>query len=249
MNQRPGVSSVDRRVSLRARRLTAGGLVGAALAFCAAVAVAAEQTAPAAVPAPDAGSAQVVPAGDLSALLAGMRSATGVVARFRETKELKLLSSPLEAAGTIYFLPPARLVREITSPGRSRLIVDGDQVRFEDETGSKAMDLSGSPIARQLIDSFVVLFNGDEKRLKELYEASFSADGNAWKLHLVPRSMPLNRMVASFDLAGTGAHIDRMESVEPDGDRTITVFGDTEVHHRFSEAELATLFGPSVPSK
>jgi hypothetical protein len=40
-----------------------------------------------------------------------------------------------------------------------------------------------------------------------------------------------------------------MESVEPDGDRTITVFGDTEVHHRFSEAELATLFGPSVPSK
>ncbi len=182
-------------------------------------------------------------AGDLSSLLAGMRSATGVVARFSETKELKLLSAPLKATGTIYFLPPGRLVRVITSPGRSRLVVDGDRVRFEDETGSKGMDLSGSPIARQLIDSFVVLFNGDEARLKELYEASFSAADGGWKLHLVPRSIPLDRMIASFDLTGSGARIDRMEAVEPDGDRTVTVFGETELHHRFGDAELAELFG------
>jgi hypothetical protein len=222
-------------------------LAGAALALFAAGGSLAEP-APAAKPAePGAGSAEPFAAGDLSALLAGMRSATGVVARFTETKELKLLSSPLQAAGTIYFLPPGRLVREVTSPGRSRLVVDGDRVRFEDETGSKAMDLSGSPIARQLIDSFVVLFNGDEKRLKELYEATFSADGDKWKLHLVPRSMPLDRMIGSFDLTGTGARIDRMVAVEPDGDRTVTVFGETEVHRRFSEAELAALFGPSVP--
>jgi hypothetical protein len=193
-------------------------------------------------PAPDPPVA-VPAANDLSSLLAGMRSATGVVARFTETKEVKLLSVPLQAAGVIYFLPPGRLVRKITSPGRSRLVVDGDRVRFEDETGSKAMDLSGSPIARQLIDSFVVLFNGDEKRLKELYEAKFAADGGVWKLHLEPRSMPLNRMIASFDLTGSGARIDRMEAAEPDGDRTVTVFGETEVHHRFDEAELAELFG------
>jgi hypothetical protein len=130
----------------------------------------------------------------------------------------------------------------VTSPGRSRLIVDGDKVRFEDETGSKGMDLSSSPIARQMIDSFVVLFNGDEKRLKELYEASFSADGQAWHLHLVPRSIPLGRMIASFDLSGSGARIDRMEAAEPDGDRTVTVFGETEVQHRFSDSELAELF-------
>jgi hypothetical protein len=59
--------------------------------------------------------------------------------------------------------------------------------------------------------------------------------------------MPLDRMIGSFDLTGTGARIDRMVAVEPDGDRTVTVFGETEVHRRFSEAELAALFGPSVP--
>jgi hypothetical protein len=252
MNPRSGGASMRRDVARDRpapfRRNLATAVFAAALAAGAAGAIAAEP-APAAYPArPATGAADVPATGDLSALLAGMRSATGVVARFTETKEIALLSSPLQAAGTIYFLPPGRLVREVTSPGRSRLIVDGDRVRFEDETGSKAMELSGSPIARQLIDSFVVLFNGNEKRLKELYEASFSAEGGAWKLHLVPRSMPLNRMVASFDLAGTGARIDRMDAVEPDGDRTVTIFGETEVHHRFSEAELATLFGASLPS-
>lgn len=182
----------------------------------------------------------------LSALLAGMRSTSGVVADFTETRELALLSSPLEATGTIWFIPPARLVRLVTSPGRSRLVVDGDKVRFESETGTQALDLSASPIARQIVDSFVVLFNGDEKRLRELYDAKFDAEARgAWRLHLSPRSAPLNRMISSFDMHGSDQRIDTMESVEPDGDRTVTRFGRTETAHVFTSDELARLFAPS----
>jgi len=184
----------------------------------------------------------------LSALLEGMRSATGVIAEFEETKQLAMLSQPLVARGTVYFVPPARLVREVTSPGRSRLVVDGDRVVFEDETGRNAMNLSGSPMARQMIDSFVVLFNGDEKRLRELYDVEFSGDATAWKLRLVPRSMPLSRMVASFEMSGAQARIDRMDMAEPDGDRTVTVFGKTDSSHTFSETELKKLFGEAPAS-
>jgi hypothetical protein len=185
----------------------------------------------------------------ISELLRGMRSASGVVAEFTETKQLALLSSPLEARGVIYFLPPDRLVREVSSPGHSRLVVDGDKVRFDDEAGQKAMDLSASPIARQMVDSFVVLFNGDEARLNELYKVEFRADGgSAWHLRLEPHSMPLNRMISSFELSGDGPHIDRMEMAEPDGDRTVTVFGKTEVDHRFGTDELAALFG-ALPAR
>lgn len=180
---------------------------------------------------------------NLAELMKGMRSATGVVAHFTETKELALLSTPLEATGAIYFLPPDRLVRVVTSPGNSRLVVDGDVVRFEDETGQKAMELSSSSIARQLIDSFVVLFNGNEARLAELYTAEYSAGVGTWSLHLSPKGLPLSRMISSFDLTGSGSRIDRMEAVEPDGDRTVTRFGETEVQHHFSAEELAELFG------
>ena len=180
---------------------------------------------------------------DLSSMLAAMRSTTGVVAEFTETKELSLLSAPLESAGTIYFVPPRRFARTVTSPSRSRLVVDGDKVRMEDASGTKALDLSSTPIARQIVDSFIVLFNGDEARLKELYEAEYRAGaGDEWHLKLTPKSMPLDRMIARFEMTGRGARIDRMEAVEPDGDKTVTLFGKTEIDHRFTEEELAGLF-------
>ncbi len=236
-----GSSSASAAESRRSVRRSAT-LLAMLLAWQAAGAGPVSHAAPDAVPAP---SPPAATASDLSSLLAGMRSATGVVARFQETKELALLSAPLEATGTIYFVPPDRLVRVVSSPGRSRLVIDGDRVRFEDETGEKTLDLSASPIARQMIDSFVVLFNGDERRLKELYETSFAGDGRAWRLGLVPRRSPLDRLIASFELSGTGAHIDRMVAVEPDGDRTVTTFGETDPDHRFDQRELAELFGSS----
>ena len=93
-----------------------------------------------------------------------------------------------------------------------------------------------------MVDSFVVLFSGDEKRLKELYEAEFHADGETWSLKLTPRSAPLNRMIASFEMQGRDSRIDRMVAAEPDGDRTVTTFGETDVQHRFGAQELGELF-------
>lgn len=265
-------SGTDSSARLRVGTVAAAAAAAAALSLVSplvsplgcATAWAIEQAAPAPAPAQAATQADAmdpaVPAGgsapgaatlsqtaDLSALLRGMRSAPGVIAHFTETKELALLSAPLESTGTIYFVPPDRLVRVVTSPGRSRLVVDGDKVRFEDDNGRKALDLSSSPMARQLIDSFVVLFSGDEVRLEQLYSTAFSSDGTSWRLRLLPRSAPLDRMIASFDLSGEGAHIDRMEAVEPDGDRTVTRFGETDAQHRFGADELGELFdeGPA----
>lgn len=195
---------------------------------------------PAAAPAP-------APA-DLSTLLGGMRSSPGVVAHFTEVREIALLSAPLQSAGTIYFIPPGRMVRVVSRPGRSRLVVDGDRVRFEDEGGSKGLDLSASPMARQMVDSFVVLFSGNEARLKELYSTEFRTEGPVWTLKLVPRAAPLDRMIASFEMQGRDSRIDRMVAAEPDGDRTVTTFGETDVQHRFGEQELSELFAEKPAS-
>lgn len=230
-----------------ASRISRPLLLGAALLALTVVVGGAEEggrVAPAPAPVPSATPVALT----LSELMRGMGSASGVVGQFTETKHLALLSEPLEATGTIYFIPPGRLVRLTTSPGRSRLVVDGDKVRFEDESGSNGMDLSASPIARQFVDAFVVLFNGDEARLKSLYDVQFSVEGQSWRLHLVPHSMPLSRMISYFELVGAGPRIDHMEMAEPDGDRTVTRFGEVDVAHRFGAAELASLFGDGPAS-
>jgi hypothetical protein len=158
---------------------------------------------------------------------------------------MALLSAPLETRGVIFFRPPDQMLRKTTMPGRSRLLVDGDQVRFADESGSQAMDLSASPTARQLIDSFVVLFNGDSERLHELYDIDFEADGARWHLHLLPRRAPLDRLVASIDLRGDGARMETMDMAEPDGDTTHTRFGRIDVAYRFEDGGPAELFEES----
>jgi hypothetical protein len=53
-------------------------------------------------------------------------------------------------------------------------------------------------------------------------------------------------MVASFEMEGRGPRIDRMVSVEPDGDRTVTRFGRTDVQHEFTADELDRLFGATA---
>jgi hypothetical protein len=53
---------------------------------------------------------------ELGELLRGMASAPGVHARFHETKEIALLSAPIEADGEIFFVPPRRFARITTRP-------------------------------------------------------------------------------------------------------------------------------------
>src|SRR5512138_2290844 len=110
---------------------------------------------------PAGGAPQSDSPATLEALMRGMAGASGVEAHFREEKRLALLSEPVESRGTLYFVPPNRLSRETSEPSRSRLVIDGDRVSFDDAAGGNTVDLSASPIAREYVANFVVLFNGD----------------------------------------------------------------------------------------
>jgi outer membrane lipoprotein-sorting protein len=178
----------------------------------------------------------------LEALMKGMAGASGVVARFREEKRLALLSEPLESRGTLYFVPPNRLSRETTEPSRTRLVIDGDRFSFRDAAGSEAVDLSASPIAREYVANFIVLFNGDLDALNRRYEPEFSADAAGWRLVLRPRGKPLSDFIERVTLVGRGRALDRMELVEAGGDRTTTWFEDVHTDRAFTADELSRIF-------
>jgi outer membrane lipoprotein-sorting protein len=186
----------------------------------------------------------------LEALMRGMAGASGVVARFREEKRLALLSEPLESRGTLYFVPPDRLSRETTEPSASRLVIDGDRVSFRDAAGSDAMDLSASPIAREYVSNFIVLFNGDLDALRKRYRTDFSADAKGWRLVLTPRGLPLSDFIERVTLVGRGRALERMELVEAGGDRTTTWFEDVTTDRVFSADELKRIFSePTAPRR
>ncbi|MDH3687818.1 MAG: outer membrane lipoprotein carrier protein LolA [Myxococcales bacterium] len=186
----------------------------------------------------------------LESLMAGMASARGVVAEFREVKELRLLQAPLESRGRIDFIPPDRLVRQTFEPAEATLWIDGSRVWFRDTAGAEPTDLSGDPSAREFVDNFVVIFSGDLAELQRRYETDFEAappGGHAdrdlgWSLDLVPRDPLVQRFVRRISLRGQARELREMVLVERDGDRTTTHFGRTDADHLHAPSELNDLF-------
>jgi outer membrane lipoprotein-sorting protein len=182
------------------------------------------------------------PTPTLEALMAGMAETTGVWARFVEQKEIALLSEPIETRGTLVFVPPDRLRRSTAEPSRSELVIAGERFAFHDEAGSDAVDLGANPLARQFVESFIVLFSGDLVKLRERYETEFTSAGANWSLALRPRSRPLSDLIERITLVGTGPRLGGMVMLEKDGDRTTTRFSEVEVDRHFTPAELEQLF-------
>ena len=177
----------------------------------------------------------------LTELMEGMASTSGVIAEFREQKHIALLTKPLESSGMLYFVPPNRLVRFTLKPEPSALIIDGEKLRFQQ--GDRAeFDLSGSPMARIFIDNFIVLFNGDLPKLKDLYRTNFSAKGENWTLILEPRKSPLRGLVKEIALRGDRTGIREMVMQNRDGDRTSTALDIIETNYHFTDDQLKNLF-------
>jgi len=192
-----------------------------------------------------------IPGGELTleALMQRMASTTGVRAEFREEKTLALLETPLVSEGELYFIPPSRMARITTRPGRSSLVIDGQKMSYTDEAGASDVDLAGNRVARTIADNFVVLFAGDLAALRERYQVAFVSEHPRWRIGLTPRAAPLSQFIASVELRGDGPALEQIAILEADGDRTVTRFRNVETDTRFSPEELARLFppGPSAP--
>jgi len=185
------------------------------------------------------------PAADMALddLLQHMATTHGVVAQFREIKTLKLLDTPLETHGTVYFSPPDRFARVTREPAETRLVLDGGHMHFQDATGAGDVDLSENPVARSFAENLIVLWKGDKAALESIYTLDFHADGAKWKLVLRPRHSPLDKFLQSITLSGDGSVMNAMDVLESDGDRTQTLFEKSDVDHSFGDAEARAIFG------
>ena len=180
----------------------------------------------------------------LDDLLKHMSQTPGVVAEFREIKTLKLLDTPLETRGTLYFAPPDRLARITREPAETRLVLAGGRMHYQDAAGGRDTDLSTNPVARAFAENLIVLWRGDRAALEKIYSLDFRADASRWQLVLAPKSAPLDRFLRTITLRGDGKVMHEMEVIETDGDRTQTLFEKSDVEHTFGEEEARALFGP-----
>jgi outer membrane lipoprotein-sorting protein len=183
---------------------------------------------------------------DLMALFAGSK---GVRAEFSESRYLSILTEPIETGGILYFSPPDYLARYTSQPDASSIVTDGKQVTLRDRTGTKTIDLGSSELARELVSSFAVLLRGDLTALNAGYEVElYSGKGSdslltsPWILDLKPRSSEVRDFIERTRVEGLGNRLTSMETLEKNGDRTLTTFSAVETGLEFDDEELEHLF-------
>jgi hypothetical protein len=205
--------------------------------------------APAGAAEPKAPARAAVAAPKLDELLAQWKRSPGLYAKFRDEKHLAMLDAPLVSEGTIHFAPPQRLARRTETPIASVLVIDGNKLSFGDGQGKggESMDLGTNPVARLFVDSFIKLLEGDRQGLEKMFRVELAGrPGGGWRMTLVPKISPMDKVIKELVIVGTGAGaaLSEMDVRETSGDWTHTVFTAVDVNRKYTPAEIDRLFRP-----
>ena len=179
----------------------------------------------------------------LEQLLVAFKASPGLEARFTEKRVMALLAAPLTSEGVLYFSPPGLLARHVTKPTVSFQVIEPHRVRFGDNSKIETIDLAQRPQVKSFVETFVSILAGDKAALERSYEVRFAAlPEGRWRLTLVPRLAPVDKVIATVTLEGQGIVVSQMRLLEVEGDETLTTFTQVDAARRFTEAELDRAF-------
>lgn len=170
----------------------------------------------------------------LDALLAKLARATPTQTPFVELRGSALLKQPQRLQGRLLQPDADTLVREVMTPFHERTTIRAERVLIErydndnDKPHTRTFSLRRAPELDGLLSSFTALLRGDRALLESNYVAQLSP-GASWRLQLTPRDPGLRKRVSKIVLRGRGNALECMQLDQPDGQRTLTLFGMTAV--------------------
>lgn len=179
----------------------------------------------------------------------------GLEASFVETKHMALLRMPLKSEGTLFYMRPGYLLRQVTTPKPSQVLITPQSLELRDAQGTRTMDLRSRPDVKMFVESFLKVLAGEREALEKVFEIQFArvdapkgdvpagVPAPEWALTLTPKSAPLNQIVRKLTLSGSGYAVQTIEVLETKGDSATTVLRVKSVDRVFSDAEKQRLFG------
>lgn len=151
--------------------------------------------------------------------LKGVRSSS---ARFTERKEIGVLSTPLESTGVLLYVAPDQLQKETLTPEPSIITVAGQRLTIrENGKPPRTLSLSEYPELEALVAAIRATLAGDLPTLNRFYSVGLQGRPEAWTLSLVPRAQRVREVVSLVRIQGDGVTLTSVETLQPDGDRTV----------------------------
>jgi hypothetical protein len=164
----------------------------------------------------------------LDQLMQSLRAVPQASARFTERKYMSILDAPLESSGTLSYVAPDRIEKITRAPRRESLVVRQDRLTITaDGNRPHTVSLRDHPEIWAFVEAIRGTLAGDLPALERFYEVSLAGGAASWQLLLRPKEQQAKALVASIEIDGGGARLDRIEIREASGDRSVmTVLPD-----------------------
>lgn len=144
---------------------------------------------------------------------------------YSQTREIELLSRPLESSG-FFVLSDLGLYWQQDRPFKSVLIADGERlVQRIDDGPVTDIDAAKHPMVLPFSRIFLSIFKGSEQQLREHFTISFDALDSGWAIGLKPASYPLSEAIDTINLGGR-EYIESLTVISRSSDKMTITFTD-----------------------
>jgi hypothetical protein len=140
-------------------------------------------------------------------------------ASFSEDKILAMLTIPLHSTGQLRYRRPAHLEKITQEPQPESLVVDGNRLTLtEANQAPRVIELDSEPTIRALVDAIRGTLSGDLAALRRSYTVIMAGSVSDWRLTLTPTDARVAQLVTRTTIAGTGAALHLVQTVQANGD-------------------------------
>ena len=144
---------------------------------------------------------------------------------FVERKYLSSLDRPLESSGELAYTAPSRLEKRTIKPRPETLVIDGDTLAIERDGSRRSISLASYPEVAAFTDSLRATLAGDLARLQRDYRVIVDGPRSQWRLTLLPSDARIAALVSRVTIEGHDDRITRVETLQADGNRSVTTIG------------------------
>lgn len=143
-------------------------------------------------------------------------------ASFRETKHLSVLQQPQVLEGMLIYRPPDHLKKIVTSPHEKIYDIRGNTMIISSPgEATRRVSVDGHPLLRTLVDTLRGILAGNLEALQSTYDLHLEGTWQDWRLRLVPTRPEIGEAIQALTVAGQGAQIRTVKTLEANGDKSV----------------------------
>lgn len=157
----------------------------------------------------------------LGQLMANLAKHPQGAATFTEKKYLAILDQPVESAGELLFIAPARLEKRTLKPKPESMVLDGDTLTLQRGRRQHVLQLRDYPEVAAMIESIRATLAGDRQALERAYKLALDGSLDSWTLGLVPLDPKVGSIIARIQMDGVRNEVRSVEILQADGDRSV----------------------------